>query len=127
MKNTELAAALFGAFEAGDSEAARRLCAPDLVAIQNSARRMTLDELLGFTRAVLAAVSSFRYVDAVRTETESGFVEEHGVEIVLLDGKTIRFAACVVGEIVDGRIVELRETVDTGGAAPLLAALASTG
>lgn len=84
---------------------------------------MTLDELLGFSSAVRSAVSSFRYVDAVRTETESGFVEEHGVEIALRDGKQIRFAACVVGEVVDGRIVELRETVDGGSAAPLLAAL----
>lgn len=125
MKPTELAAALFAAFESGDVDAARRLCSPDLVAVQNLSRRLTLDELLGFTTTVLAAVSSFRYVDAVRTETETGFVEEHGVAIVLRDGTSMEFAACVVGEVRDGRIITLRETVDGAGAAPLLRALAA--
>ena len=124
MRSTEIAAALFDAFQSGDTDAARRLCAPDLTAVQNLDRRMTLDELLHFSSAVLAAVSSFRYVDAVRTETETGFVEEHGVEIELPDGRQMRFAACVVGVVADGRVVELRETVDGAGAAPLLAALA---
>lgn len=123
MSNTDLAAALFAAFESGDAESARRLCDPDLIAVQNQARRMTLDELLEFSAAVLASVSSFRYVDAVRTGTDDGFVEEHGVEIVLDDGRQVRFAACVVAEVKDGRIVSLRETVDGAGAAPLLRAL----
>lgn len=122
-RHTDLAAALFAAFESGDTDSARRLCDPGLIAVQNRARRMTLDELLEFSSAVLSAVSSFRYVDAVRTETVNGFVEEHAVEIVLNDGTTIQFAACVVAEVKDGRVVTLRETVDGAGAAPLLRAL----
>lgn len=127
MRATDLAAALFQAFERGDADAVRQLCATDLVAVQNLRNEMTLDELIHFTGAVLSAVSSFRYVDAIRTETSTGFVEEHGVEVGLTDGTTVTFAACVVGEVRDGHIVALRETVDGAGAAPLLRALAGGG
>ncbi|MEQ8858597.1 MAG: nuclear transport factor 2 family protein [Pseudomonadales bacterium] len=124
MKNVEIAEALFAAFASGDAEAARALCAPDLTASQNHGPAMNLDDLLKFSLAVLGVVEDFRYEDAVRTATESGFVEEHSVCGTLPDGSELKLAACVVAEVRDGRITSLREYLDGSRARGLLKALA---
>lgn len=122
MTNTEICAALFSAFASGDDEQARALCAPELVALQNGAA-MDLDALLQMSRVVRAAVTNFRYEAAVRSATETGFVEEHAVRGTLPDGSELDLAACVVGEVRDGRVVALREYLDSAAAAGLLKAL----
>jgi ketosteroid isomerase-like protein len=123
MNNTELCRALFEAFQDGNEALARSLCSPDLVAIQNGNPPMNLDMLLQFSRAVLNVVTDFRYEDARRSATDTGFVEEHSVRAELPDGSTLDLAACVVGEVRDGKICELREYFDGTAAAGLVAAL----
>ncbi len=118
-----LAEALFAAFEAGDAEAVRGLCASDFVARQNNSPRMDLDTVLGFSAAVLGVVEHFRYEDAVRSETSSGFVEEHRVRGTLPDGTELDLAVCVVADVRNGKVSHLREYVDGVAAAPLLDAL----
>ncbi len=85
MTNTMLADALFAAFEAGDPDAVRSLCTSDFVARQNNGPLMDLETVLGFSAAVLGVVEHFRCEDAVRSETSSGFVEEHRVRGTLPD------------------------------------------
>lgn len=123
MDMTDLSARFFGALAANDLETAQALCAPDFTGSQNGGPAMDAGTLMQFTGAVHTVVSGFRYEDAIRTATTSGFVEEHRVRGTLPDGSELDLMACVVAEVTDGRIAALREYVDTGAAAGLLKAL----
>jgi ketosteroid isomerase-like protein len=123
MTNTNLADALFAAFENADADAVRSLCAPDFRGQQNLGPSMGLESLIRFSLAVSGVVPDFRYEDRVVTATDKGFVEEHMVCGSLPDGSALRLPACVVAEVKDGRIVSLREYLDTAAAAGLLKAL----
>ena len=123
MTHLELAEALFDAFSDGDADRVRELCAPDVTARQNKSEPMNLDTLIQFSRAVHGAVRDFRYSDAICTPTASGFVEEHRVRGTLPDGSDLDLAACVVADVRDGKVIDLREYVDSAAAAGLIAAL----
>jgi ketosteroid isomerase-like protein len=127
MDNTQLAAALFKAFENGDAETARSLCSVDMQAFQNLNPPMDLDTLLEFSSAVKQIVPDFHYADISRSVTSTGFVEEHRVLGTLPDGTKLELAACVVAEVSEGRISRLREYVDTAAAVGLLKALRMAG
>ena len=127
MNSIELAESLFAAFASGDEQKVRSLCAEDLQAIQNFAPPMSLDALLKFSLAVNELVEGFRYEDAIRTETSSGFVEEHRVCGTLPDGSELNLAACVVAEVEQGRITVLREYLDGAAARGLVKALSKAG
>ncbi len=86
---------------------------------------MDRDRLLKFTGMVNAVVPDFRYEEAVRSGTETGFVEEHRVRGTLPDGSQLDLMACVVGEVSDGKITVLREYVDTAAAGGLMKALSA--
>ena len=123
MTPVELSAALFHAFENEDFATVKQLCSADLQATQNNGPAMNLETLIGFTIAVLAVVKEFRYENSIRSETASGFVEEHLVRGTLPDGSELMLATCVVGEVKNGRITQLREYVDSAAAQGLIAAL----
>lgn len=123
MDNVELCKGLFEAFASGDEQRIRELCAPDMQARQNNSLPMDLDTLLGFSRAVLGVVDNFRYDDAVRSATATGFVEEHSVRGVLPDGNQLDVAVCIVADVRDGKVSDIREYLDTGAASGLIAAL----
>lgn len=123
MENTDLCKALFVAFENGDEEGVRALCAEDMQARQNNNPPMDLDSLLEFSRAVLRVVDDFRYEDARRSNTATGFVEEHSVRGVLPDGSNLDVAVCVVADVTDGKVSHLREYLDVSAASGLIKAL----
>lgn len=123
MDNTELCKALFGAFENGDEERIRALCASNMQTRQNNNPPMDLDSLLEFSRAVLRAVDDFRYEDAKRSNTATGFVEEHSVRGVLPDGSNLDLAVCVVADVHNGKVCHLREYLDVSAASGLIDAL----
>lgn len=125
MNNIQLARALFDAFAAGDANIAKNLCATSLQAHQNGGFSMNLDALLGFITAVHNVVEHFRYEDIVCLATETGFVEEHRVRGTLPDGSELNLMACVVAEVSNGKIIELREYVDSAKAVGLIKALSS--
>jgi len=118
-----IARRFFTALEVADLESARALCSDSFRGSQNGGTEMDVDTLMQFTAAVHAVVPDFRYENAVRFETEVGFVEEHNVCGTLPDDSTFKLVVCVVGEVKDGKITTLREYVDTGAAAGLLRAL----
>jgi ketosteroid isomerase-like protein len=120
MRNDELAKALFEAFGKGDAESVRRLCAPNFEARQNNGPVMTLEPLLEFALAVYQVVKGFRYEDAVRSETRSGFVEEHNVRGTLPDGSELDLAVCVVADVREGKVSNVREYFDSASAAGLI-------
>jgi len=84
---------------------------------------MSLESLLKFNRMVGKAVTGFRYEDAVRSATGTGFVEEHAVRGTLPDGKPLELAVCVVADVKDGKVTFVREYVDSAASAGLVAAL----
>ena len=127
MKPVEMCASLFLAFEKGDFETVRKLCSADMQATQNNGSPMNLETLLSFTAAVLAVVSDFRYEDARRSATEDGFVEEHLVRGTLPILSEVTLVACIVGEVKDGKIVKIREYVDSAAAGGLIKALSAGG
>lgn len=123
MGNDEMAGALFAALASGDDDLVRTLCAADMTATQNHGPVMGVDALLQFNSAVQRVVKGFHYNEAVRSATDSGFVEEHKVCGTLPDGSEMNLAACVVGRVENSKVTQLREYVDSAGAAGLLKAL----
>ena len=121
--NAEICETLFKAFAKSDFDTVRKVCSPQLQAYQNNGPAMDLDTLLGFTAAVLSVVNDFRYEKAIRSATDTGFVEEHLVRGTLPDGTELNLSACVVGEVVKGQITQLREYVDSTAAQGLISAL----
>jgi ketosteroid isomerase-like protein len=126
MDNAQLASLLFQAFTDDDEDTVRRICAPDLVAIQNNGPAMSLDVLLKFSLAVTRLTENFHYEDAVRSATQTGFVEEHTICTTLPDGNEFRMPACVVADVAGGKITELREYFDSAAATALADALKPT-
>ncbi len=126
MINTEIAKSLFQAFEDGDNEAVRRLCAADFQATQNGGPPIDLTTVLAFSSAVQSVVTDFRYETPKRSATPGGFVEEHDVCGTLPDGTSIRLAVCVVAEVEAGKITRLREYFDSAAAAGLATHLGAT-
>ena len=124
MDNQQIAAKLFTAFQTGDMDTVRNLCAPEFKARQNLNNEFDVETLIQFSEAVSTIVSDFRYEDVIRSATNKGFVEEHTVRGILPDGGELTLAACVVADIENGKIAQLREYVDTAAAAGLSAALA---
>lgn len=123
--NTKLARALFDNLQANALDEVRALCSPDFKGSQNGGPGMDIDTLLAFTGAVHAKVDGFRYEDIVCAGTETGFVEEHTVRGVLPDGDEINLRLCVIGVVESGKITQLREYLDSAGAAGLAKALAA--
>lgn len=123
MTNADIAAALFAALAAQDEKTVRGLCAPTFRVRQNDGAPMDLDTLLRFNAAVGRVVTGFRYVDAVRSATATGFVEEHGVKGTLPGGQPLDLAVCVVADITDGKVTQVREYFDSAAAQGLVAAL----
>jgi ketosteroid isomerase-like protein len=123
MDHVAVAKALFDAFAAGDESTIRSLCTADFRARQNNGQFMDLDSVLGFASAVLGVVADFRYEDPLRSATAAGFVEEHRVRGSLPDGSALNLAVCVVADIRDGKVSDLREYFDGVAAAGLVSAL----
>jgi len=122
-RHSDIARTFFVATAAGDKAAIRSLCSADLKASQNGAPPMDVDALARFAAAVKRVVPDFRYENAVRAETPTGFVEEHDVCGTLPDGTRMHVAVCVVADVSDGRITALREYLDSAAAAGLINAL----
>jgi len=123
-QSIDLAISFFKAAEENPQQF-REICSPDMLAIQNGGRPMSLDTLIKFGVAVKSAVRDFRYVNAIRSETNTGFVEEHDIQGTLPDGSALNIAVCVVAEISEGRITHMREYLDLTAAAGLVAALSN--
>lgn len=123
MDNMAICRALFEAFEKSDDQSVRSLCSPDMQAWQNNNPPMGLDMLLGFLKSVLGVVKHFRYEEAKRSITGTGFVEEHRVRGTLPDGSQLDLAVCVIADVRDGQIYALREYLDTAAASGLIEAL----
>ncbi|MFT4823479.1 MAG: ketosteroid isomerase-like protein [Halioglobus sp.] len=123
MKNTDLAIALFEAIAKGDAEGIRSCCTADFEGRQNGGVAMNISQLSDFALAVHQIVDGLRYEDIVRSETSTGFVEEHSVRGTLPDGSSMELTVCVVAEVLDFKVRAIREYYDVSPAAGLVNAL----
>lgn len=123
MQKLKICEALFKAFAEGDEARVRELCHSDIRVQQNNNPPVDLETILGFSRAVTAVVDGFRYEEAKRSETASGFVEEHHVRGTLPDGSALDLNVCVVADVRDGKIIDLREYLDLSAAEGLIRAM----
>ncbi len=122
-ENSDLAEWFFTATAANDAEALRTMLTSGFVLSQNGGPPVDIGGLLAMGLAVKAAVPDFRYGNAVRSDTQDGFVEEHDVLGTGPDGEAFSVPVCVVASITEGKITNAREYFDTAAAAPLLKAL----
>ncbi len=121
--NVEVCKAFFTATAAGDGDAIKSVCAAAFKGTQNGGPQMDLATLVGFALAVKKAIPDFRYDNAVRSRTDTGFVEEHDVLGTLPDGSLFSMPVVVVADVKDGQITSMREYFDSRAAAGLLKAL----
>lgn len=110
-----LAEALFRAFEANDAAAIEALCEPDAHLSQNGNAPRPIAELLPGFAKLSERIGHHKYVDVSRNIFDGGFVEEHRAVSTMPNGAPMSMWACVVGLVSPaGKLVELREYVDTG-------------
>ena len=103
---------LFGAFAAGDFDAAEALMAPDVVVTQNGVSRpwAVMRPLLEALRPIMGP---HRYEEVRLTSAGNTVVEEHRVRSTAPGGEKIDLAAAVVVRFnTAGLIVALDEYVD---------------
>jgi ketosteroid isomerase-like protein len=120
----QVAARLFGAIERGDVATVAALYAPDAVvwhshdgATQSAAENVAL---LG---AVVRRLRDLRYEDVRRQRTERGFVQQHVLRATTPAGEPVELVACVLCDVVAGRITRLDEYLDAAAVARVVAAL----
>lgn len=118
----DLARRFFDAVVRGDLDTVRSCYAPDAVIwTATSPTERTPEENLAVLRWVKENVRDFRYEDVRCQATPTGFVEQHTTCGTGPSGKELRFPACIVVRVEDGRITRLEEYLDT---APVREALA---
>ena len=121
--NTALAQKFFTATAKADRSLLTRICDPQFQGRQNNGPPISVGELADYSLLVLQSVNDFRYENVVRSSTDTGFVEEHDVCCRFEDQTELRLRVCVVGEVVDKKIVSVREYADSRAARKLVEAL----
>ena len=117
----DLCQRFFAATSSGDLDAVRAMYAPDAMTWHNhDGVEQTVEQTLRVA-ALPHVLKDFRYEDARRSATATGFVEQHTVCGRTRSGFDLAIAACVVCTVVDGRITRLDEYLDSAQIAPLLA------
>jgi ketosteroid isomerase-like protein len=123
-ENARIALEFFSAIEAGDEGKMRVLAAPGARFTQNTGGPgMSLDTLIKMSAGIHSALPDHHYENHVRSATDTGFVEEHDFVATLPGGRQCRLPAAVIATVVDGRITELHEYIDSAGAAQIREAL----
>lgn len=121
MNAGEVATRLFAAIEAGDIDAVRSLYAPDAVVWHNhDGRTQSVDDNLRTLRWMTTHLPGARYTEVHRAVTAAGFVQQHVLVATNRCGRVVAVPACIVAEVVDGRISRLDEYLDSAHVAALL-------
>jgi ketosteroid isomerase-like protein len=123
MSADDVAERLFSAIEAGDIDAVRSIYAPDVAIWHNhDGVVQTLDENLRTLAWMTKHLPGTRYSDVRRSTTDSGFVQQHVLVATNRAGRDVAVPACIVAEVVGGRITRLDEYLDSAHVAALMEA-----
>ena len=120
----DVAARLFAAVEAGDIDAVARLYAPDAVIWHaHTGTAQTPEENVQVLGMVTKRLRDLRYEEVRRQRTERGFVQQHVLRARGPEGQRIELRACMVCDVVDGRIARLDEYLDGAAVARVVSIL----
>jgi len=111
----DLADRFFRAIQDGDIATVREFYAPHAEIWHNNDNVVqTREENLLTLGWVVHNLKDLRYEDVVRSETATGFVQEHVLRAVA-NTTPVEMPACIVVTIIDGRITRLNEYLDSAG------------
>jgi ketosteroid isomerase-like protein len=110
----QVAQRFFAAIEKGEIDIVASLYHPKAVIWHNFTQKeitpaQNLETLMGFVRRA----PTRRYANPRLLTTPRGFVQQHVLEAVRIDGRKLSLPACVVVEVEDGRITRIDEYFDT--------------
>ncbi|MFT5444082.1 MAG: ketosteroid isomerase-like protein [Myxococcota bacterium] len=113
MTTSELARAFIDAIQLGDVEAARALLCPDAKIWHNfDDAEQTVDENLKLLGWMVRKASKRTYDITRLEEVEGGYLQQHTLTLVDLEGKIRVMHACVVAQVRDGKIARIEEYLD---------------
>jgi len=120
----DVAARLFSAIEGGDVAAVAQIYAPDAVIWHNhTGATQTADENVQLLGLVTKRLRGLRYEEVRRQRTERGFVQQHVLRARGPEGQPVEIRACILCDVVDGRITRLDEYIDGAAVARIVAML----
>jgi ketosteroid isomerase-like protein len=120
----DVAARLFGAIEAGDVAIVAQLYAPDAVIWHNhTGATQTAAENVQLLGLVTRRLRGLRYEEVRRQRTEHGFVQQHVLRAQGPEGQSVELRACILCDVVDGRITRLYEYLDGAAVARVVSML----
>jgi ketosteroid isomerase-like protein len=120
----DVAARLFAAVEAGDVAAIAQLYAPDAVIWHShTGTTQTAEENVQVLGMVTKRLRDLRYEEVRRQRTERGFVQQHVLRAHGPEGQPVELRACMVCDVVDGRITRLDEYLDGASVARVVSML----
>ncbi len=121
MNANDVAEKLFAAIEAGDTETVRSLYAPDMTVWHNDdGLTQSADDNLRVMGWMAKHLPGVRYTEVRRAITGAGFVQQHVLVATNRAGRTVAMPACIVAEVVDGRITRVDEYLDSAHVAELM-------
>ena len=120
----DVAARLFAAVEAGDVAAIAQLYAPDAVIWHShTGTTQTAEENVQVLGMVTKRLRDLRYEEVRRQRTDRGFVQQHVLRARGPEGQPVELRACMVCDVVDGRITRLDEYLDGAAVARVVSML----
>jgi ketosteroid isomerase-like protein len=120
----DVAARLFAAVESGDVAAVAQIYAPTAVIWHSHTDTTeTADENVRILALVTRRLRDMRYEEVRRQRTERGFVQQHVLRARGPEGQPVELRACIICEVVEGRITRLDEYLDATAVARVVALL----
>lgn len=117
----EIARRLRDGLMAGDVEAVGALYHEDMIGWRNfDGRELDQRQMLKIVAFLANDVRDLRYEEVRVQPTPTGYVQQHVLRATASDGRAVECPACLVVEVVDGRIHRLDEYLDAQALAPLL-------
>jgi ketosteroid isomerase-like protein len=117
-----IAAGFVAAIMAGDTEALRRIYAPEARIWHNGdGAEQTVEENLRTLRWLARNVRDLRYEEIRRDALAAGYVQRHVLRGSIKDGPSIEVPACLFVTIEDDTITRIEEYADSRATAPLYA------
>jgi ketosteroid isomerase-like protein len=117
----EIAKRLRDGLMAGDVEAVGAIYHEDMIGWRNfDGRELNQRQMLKNVAFLASDVRDLRYEEVRVHATATGYVQQHVLRATAPDGRAVECPACLVVEVVDGRIRRLDEYLDAQALAPLL-------
>lgn len=109
----EVAYRFFAAIEAGDLQIVKSLYHPDARIWHNTdGLEQSVSENLEVLAALVARTASRHYTRKRLRTFEGGFVQQHVLVAVQLNGREVELPAAIICEVENGRIIRIDEYFD---------------